>query len=123
DGQPRPRKVPLSPRAVELFNRLSADKKPTDMLFLRDEGQPWAHSDWDEFVRAAAKAAELPSEPHTGVCLYTLRHCFITDALLGGIPTLEVARLVGTSVAMIEKHYGHLVADAARKRLAKVKML
>jgi hypothetical protein len=39
------------------------------------------------------------------------------------MPTLEVARLVGTSVAMIEKHYGHLVASAARQRLAKIAML
>jgi hypothetical protein len=37
--------------------------------------------------------------------------------------TLDVARLTGTSVMMIEKHYGHLVASAARERLAKVKML
>jgi len=37
--------------------------------------------------------------------------------------TLDVTRLVCTSLAMIEKHYGHLVADAARERLAKVTML
>jgi hypothetical protein len=30
---------------------------------------------------------------------------------------------VGTSLMMIEKHYGHLVASAARTRLAKVAML
>lgn len=122
DG-PRSRTVPLSPLAAKLLDQLAAGKAPTDRLFLRDDGQPWAHSDWDELVREAAKTAQLPAEPRTGVCLYTLRHCFITDALLGGIPTLEVARLAGTSVAMIEKHYGHLVADAARKRLAKVAML
>jgi hypothetical protein len=34
-----------------------------------------------------------------------------------------VARLVGTSVMMIEKHYGHLASDAARRRLAAVAML
>jgi len=34
-----------------------------------------------------------------------------------------VARLTGTSVGMIEKHYGHLVADSARERLAAVVML
>ncbi|MGH8235570.1 MAG: tyrosine-type recombinase/integrase [Steroidobacteraceae bacterium] len=122
DG-PRSRTVPVSPAAVKLFTRLTEGKTRTDRILQRDDGQPWAHSDWDELVREAAKAAELPAEPRTGVCLYTLRHCFITDALLGGIPTLEVARLVGTSVAMIEKHYGHLVASAARKRLAKVAML
>lgn len=122
DG-PRSRTVPLSPPAVTLFKRLAEGKAATDRLFIRDGGQPWAHSDWDELVREAAKAAELPSEARIGVCLYTLRHCFITETLLGGMPTLEVARLVGTSVVMIEKHYGHLVAKAARQRLAKVAIL
>jgi integrase len=57
------------------------------------------------------------------VCLYTLRHSFVTQAITDGMTTLDVARLCGTSVGMIEKHYGHLVADAARKRLAAVTML
>lgn len=122
DG-PRSRTVPLSPAAVTLLKRLAEGKAATDRLFTRDDGQSWAHSDWDELVREAAKAAELPSEPRTGVCLYTFRHCFITETLLGGMPTLEVARLVGTSVVMIEKHYGHLVAKAARQRLAKLALL
>jgi hypothetical protein len=37
--------------------------------------------------------------------------------------TLDVARLTGTSLAMIDAHYGHLVAAAARERLAAVRML
>jgi integrase len=65
------------------------------------------------------RSRELPE----GVCLYTLRHSWITTALQGGLATLDVARLTGTSVMMIEKHYGHLVASAARARLAKVAMI
>ena len=122
DG-PRSRTVPLSPRAAKLFSKLADGKALTDRLFVRDDGMPWAHSDWDELVRDAAKAANLPAEPKAGVCLYTLRHSFITEALTKGMTTLDVARLAGTSVTMIEKHYGHLVADAARKRLAAVAML
>lgn len=122
-GKTGSRTVPLSPAAAKLLAGLADGKAPADRLFLRDDGQPWAHSDWDELMREAAKAAELPAEPRTGVCLYTLRHCFITEALLGGLPTLEVARLVGTSVQMIEAHYGHLCANSARQRLAKVAML
>lgn len=122
DG-PRSRTVPLSARAVKLFSKLAEGKAPADRLFVRDDGTPWAHSDWDEPVRGAAKAAKLPAEPKGGVCLYTLRHSFITEALTKGMSTLDVARLVGTSVMMIEKHYGHLVASAARERLAKVTML
>jgi hypothetical protein len=32
-------------------------------------------------------------------------------------------QLVGTSLLMIEKHYSHLVSEAARLRLANVEML
>lgn len=121
---PRSRTVPLSPAAVKLFSRLAKDKARGDRLFLRDDDKtPWAHSDWDSLVRDAAVAAKLPAERHTGVCLYSCRHSFITQALTGGMATLEVARLVGTSVMMIERHYGHLAAKAARARLAKVAMV
>jgi integrase len=123
-GKTGSRTVPLSPAAVTLFDGLAKDKdgkaRPgADRLLTRADGKPWAHSDWDELVREAATAAELPA----GTCLYTLRHSFITTALTKGLSTLDVARLVGTSVMMIEKHYGHLVASAARQRLAKVTML
>ena len=118
-GKTGSRTVPLSPPAVALFKRLSKGRAPGDLLLTRDDGKPWSHSDWDELVREAAAKAKLPP----GVCLYTLRHSWITSALQGGLATLDVARLVGTSVMMIEKHYGHLVASATRARLAKVAML
>jgi len=118
-GKTGSRTVPLSPDAVTLFKRLAKDKLPAARLLVRDDGKPWGHSDWDELVRDAAKAAKLP----TGACLYTLRHSFVTEALSNGLSTLDVARLVGTSVMMVERFYGHLVASAARERLAKVAML
>jgi integrase len=118
-GKTGTRTVPLSPAAVTLFKLLASAKLPNARLLTRDDGQPWAHSDWDELVREAATKAELPK----GVCLYTLRHSFVTQAITSGMTTLDVARLVGTSVVMIEKHYGHLVASAARERLALVAMI
>lgn len=118
-GKTGTRIVPLSPAALELFSRLSKGKLPSAHLLTRDDGKPWAHSDWDELVRAAATAAKLPP----GVVLYTLRHSWITEALQAGMATLDVARLTGTSLQMIEQYYGHLVAEAARERLAAVEML
>ncbi len=118
-GKTGTRTVPLSDAAIELFTALSKSKLPGARLLVRDDGKPWGPSDWDELVKAAAVEAKLPA----AVCLYTLRHSFITQAITDGMTTLDVARLVGTSVMMIEKHYGHLVASAARERLAKVKML
>ena len=40
-----------------------------------------------------------------------------------GLDPLSVARLAGTSVTMISKHYGHLVQDHVRAQLAQVKVL
>jgi len=92
---------------------------PAAFLFTRDDGQPWAHSAYDELIRNAAKKANLPD----GARLYALRHSFITDALLGSMATLTVARIVGTSLQMIEKHYGHLVDQKAREQLAAIAFL
>lgn len=118
-GKTGTRDVPLSPAAVKFFTQIAKGKLPTAPLLPGDDGKPWPHSGWDEGVRAAAKKAELPA----GVVLTTLRHSWITEALLGGMSTLSVARLTGTSLEMIEKHYGHLAVDTARERLAAVTML
>lgn len=118
-GKTGPRTVPLSPAAVELFKRCARGKHPNAHLLLRDDGQPWNRYDWDDLIREARAKAKLPS----GTVLYTLRHSWITEALLGGMTTLDVARLTGTSLAMIERHYGHLVVGSARERLAQVPML
>jgi integrase len=118
-GKTGPRTVPLSGPALTLFKRLAESKLPLARLLVRDDGRPWAHSDWDKLVRDAAATAKLPA----GTCLYTMRHSFITQAIQDGLSILDVARLVGTSVQMIEKHYGHLVHSVARERLAKVVMV
>jgi integrase len=118
-GKTGTRETVLSPAAVTLFERLAKNKLPSAYLLTRDDGKPWAHSDWDELVRDAAAKAELPK----GTVLYTCRHSWITQAITEGMSALEVARLVGTSLAMIDKNYGHLAQSAARERLAKVTMV
>lgn len=116
-GKTGSRTIPVSTDAAALFTKRSKDKLPRAFLFTRDDGQHWSHSDWDELVRDAATKAELPK----GVCLYTLRHSWITAALSEGMSALIVAKLVGTSLAMIDRNYGHLAQAAARDHLARVK--
>jgi integrase len=117
-GKTGSRTVPLSMPALALFKRLAGNKLPLANLLVRDDGKVWAHSDWDELVRDAATKAKLPA----GVCLYTLRHSYITTALQGGLPVSDVGHLVGTSAAMIQKFYHHFIHDHVRERLAKVVM-
>jgi integrase len=52
-----------------------------------------------------------------------LRHTFISNMLAAGVPTFEVARIAGTSVAMIEATYGHLVPDAVDRARAALEAL
>jgi integrase len=118
-GKTGTRVVPLTPAACALFERVSRDKLPTAYLLTREDGAQWTRVGWDRSLRSVVKLAHLPA----GVCLYTLRHSFITEALLAGLATLTVAKMTGTSLAMIEKHYGHLVLDHAREQLAAVKLI
>lgn len=120
-GKTGKRKIKIQAAAVTLFKRLAKGKALDAHLLTRDDGTPWGHSDWDELVKDAAKAAKLPADPHTGTCLYTLRHSWITEMIADGMTTLDVARLAGTSLQMIEKHYGKASKDV-EKRLNMVKM-
>jgi hypothetical protein len=44
-----------------------------------------------------------------------MRHTFASFAIAAGLPTFEIARMMGTSVAMLDKTYGHLLRDAAMR--------
>ena len=44
--------------------------------------------------------------------LYDLRSTFASNALAAGITVYELARVMGTSVGMIEAHYGALLDTA-----------
>ena len=43
--------------------------------------------------------------------------------IVSGIDALSVARITGTSIAMIQNHYGHLMKDKVTNQLAKVRMV
>ena len=52
--------------------------------------------------------------------VHELRHTFATFALRAGISTFDLSRYMGTSLAMIDRHYGHLARDGREPlRLAK----
>jgi hypothetical protein len=46
---------------------------------------------------------------------YALRHTFASFAIVAGLPTFEIARMMGTSIEQIEKTYGHLLPDALER--------
>lgn len=108
------RRIKLPPTTAAFFAALAKDKLPFAPLLARSEGQVWSKDYWKKPVKAAAEAAKLPDN----ITAYAMRHSVITDLVTGGLDLLTVAQLSGTSVAMIEKHYGHLRADHAAAALA-----
>jgi len=91
-------------------------KLPAAPMFMRSNGEAWDRNTWGDAIGEAAKAAHLPS----GTVAYTLRHSTITELVTNGLPLLTIAQLSGTSVAMIERHYGHLARKEAEEALARL---
>ena len=114
DKAGRDRKIKLPPETAKFFAEHTKDKLPTAPLLARADGAVWNKDSWKKPIKAAALAAELTNQ----VSAYTIRHSVITDLVTNGLDLLTVAQLSGTSVIMIEKHYGHHRADHAAKALA-----
>ena len=108
------RTIKLPTSTADFFVEAAKDKLPTAPLFARTNGSAWNKDSWKYPVKAAALLAKLPD----GTTAYTLRHSVITDLVHGGLDLLTVAQISGTSVRMIEKHYGHLRGDVAANALA-----
>ena len=114
DKSGSPRQIALPDNVIEFLSDAAAGKLPTAWLFSAPDGKQWTRKKWQEPMQVARERADLPS----GTTAYVLRHCVLTDLVMAGVPLLTIAQLADTSVAMIERHYGHLTAEAARDALA-----
>lgn len=120
NGKTGERTFTVNDAAHALLTRLCKSKTPGAYLVPDESGQVWQPGDVVYRMRKTRDAAELPE----GTCFYTLRHTFITQALSGSdaLPPLVVADITGTSLKMIDEHYGHEIEAHAdpirRKRIA-----
>lgn len=110
------RSIVLPATTAGQFELASKDKLPGARLFTRADGEAWDKDKWKWPIKAAAAAAQLSD----ATTIYTLRHSVITDLVAGGTDLFTVAKLAGTSVKMIEEHYGHLRSDVTTSALEKV---
>jgi integrase len=85
------------------------------LVFAAPRGGPVTGANASVPFRAACRKVGLPDS----VTYHTLRHSYASEALVQGLSTVEVAELIGDSVAMVEKTYGHPTVDfRKRARLA-----
>jgi integrase len=101
------RAVPLQAKALEALDQLPPSENP--ILFANSSG---GRIDFRNFGRRHWKPAQRRAriEPLRG--LYDMRHTYATFALRAGVPVFAVSRFMGSSIAMIDYHYGHLAHDS-----------
>lgn len=116
DKAGKDRRIKLPDATAHFFEEQSRNKLPTAPLLSRTNGKRWNKDAWKGPVKASAMAAGLPED----TTAYTLRHSVISDLVHDGLDLLTVAQISGTSVRMIEKHYGHLRSEVAVSALAKL---
>lgn len=139
------RRVPLTTTALAALESLPP-RLDSSLVFPAVRGgymnlRNWRSREWDTAVESAGLAVckcGHVSGVHDHACdaracrcekfersvlspvPYVLRHTFASNALAAGVGTFELARVMGTSLEMIERTYGHLVRgadDAFRSRL------
>lgn len=110
-GKGKARKL-IAPKSVgEYLDRVRAHSKaakPDDPVFTIINGKPavWLYRDAVEELLKFANLRDGPSGiPRTTYCF---RHTYATFRLSAGVDVYILAQQMGTSVKMIEQHYGHV---------------
>ena len=98
--------MPLTAAAIAALDGLPKVRRLSPFVFAGPKGVPfdvhnWRRREWSTAIDTAgiAKPARV----------YDLRSTFASNALAGRVTVYELARLMGTSVSMIEAHYGALL--------------
>ncbi len=102
------RAVPLQGIALEVLARLRA-REDSPVLFPNADG---GHLDFRNFNRRHWKPVQKAAGIDPLRDLSALRHTYATFALRAGVPVFALSRFMGTSIAMIDLHYGHLAVDS-----------
>jgi integrase len=101
------RAVPLQAKAFEALDRLP--RSESEILFPNSRG---GRIDFRSFGRRHWKPAQRAAGTEPLRDLYDLRHTYATFVLRAGVPVFAVSRFMGSSIAMIDHHYGHLAHDS-----------
>ena len=108
DKAGRDRKIALPASTAQFFSEQAQNKLSGAPLIARSDGRFWDKDAWKRIFKKTATSAKVAPN----ATLYALRHSTITDLIvIHRLDMMTVAQLSGTSILMIEKHYGHLLNE------------
>jgi integrase len=110
----RDRKVPVSPRLLEVLQKLREEgrRKGVPWLFPSPRGARWDPDNLSREFREVAKANQLPWN------LLELRHTFGSQLARKGVSLLKIAKLMGNSPEIAARHYINLVPEEMAEDVA-----
>ncbi|MFV3129254.1 tyrosine-type recombinase/integrase [Niveispirillum sp. KHB5.9] len=112
-GKTGARAIILHREAVQFFEGATVGRDGDEPLIPRAGGARWGKSHQHRPMKAALLAAALDPDG----TFYALRHSYISRAIEGGVPLTVIAENCGTSIRMIEKTYGKVLAAKRREFL------
>lgn len=118
---PTIRHITLNDEALAVFKTLCNGKDEDAHVFHNSDGKPFNRKTLAErFNRVKEVAGEQGlGKVRDEITIYSFRHLWISEALMAGNDIATVARMAGTSIAMIERgyvrfHNKHLLDAQAR---------
>jgi integrase len=120
--EPTIRNITLNSEALAIFKRLCDGKKPSDFVFLHSDRKPYHRRSIPERFNRVKEVAALKElgTVRDEITIYSFRDLWISEALMAGVDIATVARMAGTSIAMIERVYGHFRNSHLHDAQAKV---
>lgn len=116
-GEQRRREVPLAGAAYTHFAAQAKDKLPEAFLMTRNNGDGWYKMGWSRgIIKIREEIDILPND----LCAYDLRHTTISNWLANGVNIETVAKVTGTSIGMIDKHYHKFVPTDVADQLSAI---
>lgn len=105
----RVRHVTLNNEALSIFECFSTGKNRSEPIFTSSDGKRWAMRSLHERFRRVKEVAATQGigDVRDHITIYDFRHLWISEMLMAGNDVATVARMAGTSIAMIERTYGH----------------
>lgn len=102
---------------LERIRQVSLATKSDDPVFTNHKGKPTKSLYYDLVVTLLTDAGMLTSSSGKRRSIYCFRHTYATFRLTEGVDVYFLAQQMGTSVQMIEMHYGHIAPVKNAERI------